>query len=159
MTDRTCRPIEERFWAKVEKTDTCWLWTGARVHNGYGTLGRGRAGSGEVRVHRLAYELLIGPIPEGAQIDHRCHVRHCVNPTHLQAVTPAANQQNRSGSWAQSGARGVYRARGRNRYFVSVTAGGVRHYGGMFDTVEEAAQAAADLRNRVMTNNLTDRLQ
>lgn len=58
---------EERFWAKVERTSTCWLWTGSVVGNGYGKLlvdGR------EVGAHRYAYELLVGPIPPGLTIDH-----------------------------------------------------------------------------------------
>lgn len=85
MTQRTCN---DRFWSKVEKTETCWLWTGGTARNGYGSFWDGnRIG----RAHRYAYELLVGPIPEGLQLDHLCRVRLCVNPAHLEPVTQQEN--------------------------------------------------------------------
>ena len=58
--------VEERLWAKVEKTDTCWLFHGAKV-NGYGQI----SVNGKMQLaHRVAYELLVGPIPEGMSLDH-----------------------------------------------------------------------------------------
>lgn len=78
----------ERFLAKVEKTDACWLWTAALFPNGYGTFWDGTK---HVRAHRYAYELLVGPIPEGLDLDHLCRVRHCVNPEHLEPVTRLEN--------------------------------------------------------------------
>lgn len=81
-------PIEDRFWARVNKTDTCWLWTGARLPSGYGEIWDGQRMG---RAHRYAYELLVGPIPSGLQIDHLCRVRHCVNPDHLEPVTQQEN--------------------------------------------------------------------
>ena len=82
-----------RFWSRVEKTDTCWLWTAAKDKYGYGHIRTNRASS--MLVHRFAYELLIGPIPDGMVIDHvwdrGCRNRHCVNPAHLEAVTLAVN--------------------------------------------------------------------
>lgn len=79
---------EARFWAKVEKTDTCWLWTGCVLRNGYG---QAWDGTGRDYAHRISYELANGPIPDGLQIDHLCRVRHCVNPAHLEAVTMPTN--------------------------------------------------------------------
>ena len=77
-----------RFWSKVEKTDTCWLWTASKNHNGYGIFDiNGKT----QRAHRLSYELYKGKIPDGLQIDHLCRVRHCVNPDHLEAVTRKEN--------------------------------------------------------------------
>lgn len=78
--------LEHRFWSVVERGKDCWLWTGP--HDRYGTIsvdGRNRA------AHRLAYELVKGPIPEGMQIDHLCRNTLCVNPDHLEAVTSREN--------------------------------------------------------------------
>lgn len=83
----------ERFWSKVDKTDTCWLWTAGKIPDGYGTFYVGR--SDEKRLsslaHRYSYELHHGPIPKGKEIDHLCGVRSCVNPLHLEAVTHREN--------------------------------------------------------------------
>jgi hypothetical protein len=82
-------PLEERFWAKVRKTPDCWLWTGSTVGTwGYGQVSIGRR---RIPVHRYAYELLVGPIPDGLVIDHLCRVPHCVNPAHLEPVTEQVN--------------------------------------------------------------------
>lgn len=82
------RDAESRFWARVERTPTCWLWRGAVSKAGYGSLS---VGGRNVRVHRFAYELLVGPIPAGLTLDHLCRVRHCVNPSHLEPVTSGEN--------------------------------------------------------------------
>lgn len=87
---KSLRPISERLWEKVEKTPTCWLWRGA-TNGRYGHLGAGRAGEGNRYAHRVAYELLVGEIPDGLTIDHLCKNPLCVNPDHLEAVTHAAN--------------------------------------------------------------------
>ena len=82
--------IEKRFWAKVQvgQTSECWLWSGPCTPQGYG---RYWAGKNKVYPHRLAYELLVGPIPEGLTIDHLCRNPRCVNPAHLEPVTPREN--------------------------------------------------------------------
>ena len=80
--------IEERFWAKVEKTETCWLWTGLLDRYGYGRLWL----DGKMaKAHRYAYELLVGQIPNGLTLDHLCRVRNCVNPADLEPVTGREN--------------------------------------------------------------------
>lgn len=78
-----------RFWAKVTKTESCWLWTGGKTIGGYGTFGVS-AGVSKL-AHRFAYELSTGPIPAGYDIDHLCRTRHCVNPAHLEAVSHRVN--------------------------------------------------------------------
>ncbi len=78
----------KRFWEKVEKTPVCWLWTGATRNRGYGDAW---ANGKHYAAHRLSYEALVGPIPKGLTIDHRCGVTSCVNPEHLQAMTMLDN--------------------------------------------------------------------
>ncbi|OKH70830.1 hypothetical protein EB72_24865 [Mycobacterium sp. SWH-M1] len=73
---------EERFWIKVEKTDTCWLWTAATMKNGYGRFDR-----------ILAHHFLVGKPPEGYEWDHLCFIRNCVRPDHLELVTRAENHR------------------------------------------------------------------
>lgn len=66
----------------------CWLWQGPIHHNGYARsyyVGMSRY------AHRITYQLLVGPVPDGLQLDHLCRVRHCINPAHLEAVTRSEN--------------------------------------------------------------------
>lgn len=68
----------------------CWVWAGCKLKGGYGHI---RDGKKVVLVHRLAYELLRGPIPAGKEIDHLCRERACCNPEHLEAVVHQVNCQ------------------------------------------------------------------
>lgn len=77
----------DRFFAKVDKTQDCWIWLGARSHN-YGFFWSGTRRMG---AHRWSYEFHKGPIPQGLVIDHLCRNPPCVNPDHLEAVTIAEN--------------------------------------------------------------------
>ncbi len=88
------RPLRERFWEKVTRAgdDECWIWSGWKYdRQGHGGISLPKPFKrGEyVIVHRLAYELLVGPIPEGHVIHHKCHVGSCVNPRHLVPMTPS----------------------------------------------------------------------
>jgi len=80
--------LADRFWPKVRKTSGCWEWTACRTKSGYGIIG---AGGRHAYAHRVAYELCVGPIPEGLTLDHLCRNRGCVNPAHLEPVTMREN--------------------------------------------------------------------
>jgi hypothetical protein len=86
------RPLEERFWAKVKKTQTCWLWIAAIADNGYG---RACVVKGEFeQAHRVSWRLHFGPIPNGLHVCHKCDVRNCVRPEHLFLGTRTDNMQD-----------------------------------------------------------------
>lgn len=81
--------LPTHFWDRVEVTGCCWLWQGTiKNDSGYGVIGIDYK---KYYVHRLVYEALVGPIPDGMHIDHICRIRHCVNPDHLEPVTLAEN--------------------------------------------------------------------
>lgn len=91
MRGHTPRPFEDRLFEKINKTDTCWLWTGYIKPTGYGAIKGPWPSTKNMHAHRATYELLVGPIPEGLVIDHLCRVRSCVNPEHLEPVTTWEN--------------------------------------------------------------------
>jgi hypothetical protein len=78
-------PLEERFWAKVDRRgpDECWPWIASTLRNGYGVLQHRRK---KVYAHRLSYTLNVGPIPDRHVIHHLCGNQLCVNPAHLQPI-------------------------------------------------------------------------
>lgn len=78
----------DRLWERTTRSGACRVWTGSTTGFGYGHIaidGRNRM------THRVAYELLVGPIPEGLELDHLCRNRSCWNPSHLEPVTHAEN--------------------------------------------------------------------
>jgi hypothetical protein len=86
--------LEERFWCKVDKQeDGCWHWLGSK--NKPGGYGRFRIGMARIVAHRFSYELLVGPIGDGLEIDHLCCNPGCVNPAHLETVTHRENMRRR----------------------------------------------------------------
>lgn len=85
----------ERFLSEHEGVEDCWLWTGANNGKGYGIVGIKRRPR---YVHRVVYERLVGPIPEGLEMDHLCRNRACANPDHLEPVTHVVNAHRGVGS-------------------------------------------------------------
>lgn len=163
QTGTRLRPIgtrsltaEDRFWAKVDKGQDCWLWTATKTVCGYGQFFVNRR---KVYAHRFAYELLVAEIPTGLETDHLCWTRNCVNPAHIRLVTHKHNAENKRGAVTGSttGVRGVQWHKGANKYVVQVSSGGVRYHGGLHLTLAEAEAAAIALRCRVMTHNEADR--
>ena len=80
--------LRERVEARIDRSGDCWVWTGSRTGAGYGQVWSRRGNRG---VHRIVYEQLVGPIPDGLVIDHLCRNRSCCNPAHLEPVTMAEN--------------------------------------------------------------------
>jgi len=147
------RTAQIRQRSKVVESG-CWEWQGALTPDGYGHVAWLDISQ---LAHRCSYTLLVGPIPEGLQIDHMCRNRKCVNPDHLQAVTAELNLENKDPQTAR-GPRNVYWEEKDQRWHVRLWKRGVIYHGGVFEKQEDAIEAAVHLRNEHRTNNLVDRM-
>lgn len=113
--DQTPERVAAKFWRLVDRRgpSDCWPWIGGLDGHGYGTFGV-RVSPGKWRnekAYRFAYELLVGPIPDGLHLDHLCRNRACVNPAHLEPVTNRVNGL-RGESFAAKNARKTHCPRG-----------------------------------------------
>ena len=84
-------PIESRFWSKVKTPlgiGECWEWLGIKDAHGYGKF---NIHNQMKMAHRVSYEMMLGTIPDGMELDHLCRNRGCVNPHHVEPVTHAEN--------------------------------------------------------------------
>lgn len=117
---RTSGTVADRFWAKVRRSDGCWEWTAARTAAGYGAFG---VTSSSTRLaHRVAYELEVGPIPDGQHVHHACENTLCVRPSHLRAVSPREHiALSRRHSANQTECRRGHPFEGENIYVVAAT--------------------------------------
>lgn len=96
VRERTRPSLDQRFWAKVERTEDCWNWVGT-ITNGYGFV---KVNGGMRSAHRVAWQLSVGPVPDGMDVDHLCRNRRCVNPAHLEPVTHRENVLRGAGTAA-----------------------------------------------------------
>ena len=149
-----------RFWAKVTKTKTCWMWQGSKDASGYGMFGlRINGKTTTKRAHRIAYQLAGHAIPDGLILDHVCHTPSCVNPGHVRLATRKQNAENRTGAQQNntvSGIRGVYYVSDRSAWRAQVRNNQELIHVGYFATKDEADAAASAKRAELFTHSDMD---
>lgn len=98
--------MRDRLLSKVavNPVTNCWEWTGYKINSGYGRLWDPKTKKKQL-AHRMAYESMIGPIPDGLQLDHLCRNRACINPAHLEPVTKWENTRRSPVHWAAKNAK------------------------------------------------------
>lgn len=151
VIDRSISP-EERFWAKVDKAGDCWLSSSNLTHDGYARVS---VDGSKIYAHRFAWELLVGPIPDGMQVDHKCFVHNCVRPDHLRVVTDKQNQEHLRGALANSktGVRGVSWDKKNSKYMATITHNNRSINVGRFATIEDADIAVRAKRAELFTHD------
>lgn len=144
----------ERFWAKVDKSASCWQWTGA-IFKGYGAF---RVDGKSTLAHRISFAWKNGDIPVGDEVDHMCHNKACVNPDHLRLASHSNNGQNRAtaNSNSKSGIRGVYWCNTYGHWIAKAMLNRKPHHIGIFSELEDAAEAVTAWRRENMPYSIND---
>lgn len=139
-------PHAETLKRRTVREGDCIVWTGATDPGGYGCI---RVEGTLKKAHRYAWELVNGPIPEGARLDHRCWNKRCVNVSHLRLATASQNAAYIQGGSPSSatGVRNVYQARDKFRVVIKHQRQNLTF--GHYSTVEEAARVAERERLRL----------
>lgn len=145
----------ERFWTMVDKDEDCWEWSAYTNPGGYGTF---KVYGQMFLAHRYSYEIHHNEKLGEWFVDHICHNRKCVKPTHLRKVTKQQNAENHQGKAmpnSNSGVRNVHWCKQSKKWKVTVK----RTHGGYFarEDLDKADEAAKALRNRLFTHNDVDR--
>lgn len=150
--------LEERFWAKVDTSSDCWLWTASTNRDGYGRFWDGI----DMRLaHRVSWIIANGAVPDGLLLDHTCHTPACVNPSHLRFATHKQNHENLTGAYrnSRSGVRGVVWIARLGKWSAEVRSNGERHYLGLFEDLAAADLAVSAARRRLFTHSDMDILE
>lgn len=140
----TFRTPEESFAARTRQDGDCIVWNSSTTSEGYGELW---VVDRMVKAHRYAWERANGPVPAGAEVDHRCWNRACVRLEHLRLSTKAENMRNLPGPKKNSstGVRNVYAHRGKFQVKLGLNREQISF--GFFDTLEEAEAVARKARH------------
>lgn len=158
VTEMHTSSPEESFALRTEWHGDCLIWTGANTPAGYGII---IVGGKNVYVYRWVWEREHGPIPEGMQVDHfKCFNPACCEIRHLRLTTHKQNQENRKGAQRNgtSGHRGVHWDKARSKWVVVVKHHSRVIHGGRFAELDDAVEAARELRNSLFTHNTMDRI-
>lgn len=144
--------IRNYFWSQVNKDGDCWIWTKSKDRKGYGQFYPEQL---PVRAHRFAYEQVHGELSKDILLDHICRNRGCVNPSHLRPVDQSQNAQNlpQRSRKNTSGYRGVSQDKRDGKWTARATKRGRTYSAGRYNTPEEAALAAANLRSEIFTHS------
>lgn len=152
----TPEKIAALFWAKVDKTNDCWLWIASKNRAGYGHF---RSHGRSLGAHRVSYEMANGPIVGKWEVDHTCHNRDCVKPDHLRLTTRKQNCENRKGADRDnsSGVRGVSWKASSRKWQATIKHNQVHIYLGLYQTIAEAEAVVVAKRLELFTHNDADR--
>jgi len=144
------------FWSRATKSPGCWGWNGSADGAGYWKY---RLQGKSRRVHRIAFELTHGAIPDGMVIDHICHNRSCTNPQHLRLATRKQNAENLGTVRAnnKSGVRGVRLHKPSGKWRAVVMHNRKTYQVGYFHEIADVEAAVIAMRNELFTHNTLDR--
>jgi hypothetical protein len=137
LDDLTRAHARERIASQVQRGESCTLWTGSTMNKGYGRIS---VLNHKLLVHRVAWVLVHGPIPDGYMVDHICGNRKCVTPDHLRLVTPKQNGEHRTRQMSNntSGYPGVTWSAFHGQWQAGAGHNGSTCYLGRFETAEAA---------------------